>query len=102
MKGKSQSLDPHLDFDGASAADVFLFLRLGGESIILLRSVALVLLRTVNSVDLAAASRVLDKSVVKRLLGSVMDTVGVSFSSNFPKSGVEVHDEDKDLFVLNL
>lgn len=72
------------------------------ESPIFVRSVALVLLLTVNSVDLAAASRAEDKSAVALLLGSVIDTVGVSPSSNFPKSGVDVQDEPKARPVPNL
>lgn len=64
---------------------------LGGESSAFVKSDVLVRLRTVNSVDLVAASSDDVKSAVARLRGRVMDTVGASASD---RSGVDVHEAD--------
>lgn len=74
-------------------------LGLGGESSALVRSDVLVRLRTVNSVDRVAASRLPVRSAVGRRRGRVIDTVGASASD---RSGVEVQDDESDRPVLNL
>lgn len=93
----------HLDLAGSGPDDALLVLEPEVESPIFVRSVALVLLRTVNSVDLAAASvcwKALPRSAVALRRGNVTDIVGVSPSSSLPRSGVDVQEEDKDLPAL--
>lgn len=89
-----------LDFVASGPDDALLVLEPEGESPILVRSVALVLLLTVNSVDLAAASNVPERSAVALRLGNVTDIVGVSLSSSLPRSGVDVQEAVKDLPAL--